>query len=172
FYFPALILLLGTMLAPFEDFKQKRRWRLALLVGALGLYNFLFYIYPNSRVRDGAPLALALRANQAWSEKTVVFHAANTAAFDSLDTNNRLVRYFNPAVVWKPFNFTTLEEFEREIQAITASGGAVWLDAASFEKLAANPQTARWLADNSRQTELTLAAHRMKYVEITLNSPK
>jgi hypothetical protein len=172
FYFPALILLLGTMLAPFEGFREKRRWRLAALVAALCLYNFLFYIYPNSRVRENTPLALALRANQVWSEKTVVFHAANTAAFDSLDTNNRLVKYFNPAVVWKPFNFITLEEFQREIQAITGDGGAVWLDAAAADKLAANPQTAQWLADNSRQTELILAAHRMKYVQITLNLPK
>ncbi|HEY0051650.1 MAG TPA: hypothetical protein VGB68_20295, partial [Pyrinomonadaceae bacterium] len=172
FYFPALILLIGTMLAPFESFRQKRRWRLAALVGALCLYNFLFYIYPNSRVRENTPLALALRANHVWSEKTVVFHAANAAAFDALDTNNRLVKYFNPAVVWKPLNFITLEEFQGEIQAIRAGGGAVWLDASAIDKLAANPQTARWLADNSRQTELNLEAHRMKYVQITLNSPK
>jgi hypothetical protein len=172
FYFPAIILLIGTVLAPFEAFRQKRRWRLAALIIALSLYNFLFYIYPNSRVRENTPLALALRANQLWSEKTVVFHVPNTQAFDLMDTNNRLVRYFNPAVVWKPLNFITLEEFECEIRAITDDGSAVWLDATAMEKLAANPQTAEWLADNSRPAELILAPHRMKYAQITLNSPK
>jgi hypothetical protein len=172
FYFPALMLLIAAILAPFEAFRQKRRWRLAALIIALGLYNFLFYIYPNSRVRENTPLALALAANRVWSGETVVFHAANTAAFDSLDTNNRLVKYFNPPVVWKPLNFVTLEEFEREIRAITASGGAVWLDASALEKLAANPQAAGWLADNSQPAELNLPAHRMKYVRITPNAPK
>jgi hypothetical protein len=172
FYFPAIILLIGTLLAPFEIFKQKRRWRLAALVVALSLYNFLFYIYPNSGVRENTPLALALRANEVWSGKTVVFHVPNTAAFDSLDTNNRLVRYFNPSVVWKPLNFITLEEFERELQASGAGGETVWLDAAAIDKLAANAQTARWLADNSRETELNLPAHRMKYVRIVPNSRK
>jgi hypothetical protein len=172
FYFPAIILLIGTILAPFEAFKQKRRWRLAALILALSLYNFLFYIYPNSKVRENTPLALALRANQVWSEKTIVFHVPQTQAFDLMDTNNRLVRYFNPSVVWKPLNFITLEQFERDIRAIEAEGGAVWLDASAIEKLAANPQTAEWLADNSRPAELILAPHRMKYAQITLNSPK
>lgn len=172
FYFPAIIILIGILLAPFESLKQKRRWRLAALVVAVGLYNFLFYIYPNSKVRENTPLALALRANQVWSDKTVVFHVPNAAAFDLLDTNNRLVKYFNPPVVWKPLNFVTLEEFEAEIQAIKTGGGAVWLDASAIDKLAANPQTARWLADNSVQTELSVPAHRMKYVQIAVNSPK
>lgn len=172
FYFPAIILLIGTILAPFEAFKKKRRWRLASIVVALSLYNFLFYIYPNSGVRENTPLALALRVNEVWSGKTVVFHVPNTAAFDSLDTNNRLVRYFNPTVVWKPLNFITLEEFERELEASGAGGETVWLDAAAIEKLTANAQAARWLADNSRQTELNLPAHRMKYVQIVPNSRK
>ncbi|HEX9961741.1 MAG TPA: hypothetical protein VGB00_12450, partial [Pyrinomonadaceae bacterium] len=172
FYFPAIILLIGTILAPYEVFTQKRRWRLASIIVALSLYNFLFYIYPNSRVRENTPLALALRANQLWSDKTIVFHVPNTAAFDSLDTNNRLVKYFNPAVVWKPLNFITLEEFERELQANGAGGETVWLDASAIDKLTANAQAAEWLAANSRETELNLPAHRVKYVQIVPNSRK
>jgi hypothetical protein len=172
FYFPAVIILIGITLAPFENLKQKRRWRLASLVALLSLYNFLFYIYPNSRVRENTPLALAFQANQVWSGKTVVYHVPNAAAFDSLDTNNRLVKYFNPPVAWKSLNFITLEEFESEIQAVRRDGGTVWLDASALEKLTANPQTAEWLARNSRQTELSLPAHRMKYVQIVLNSPE
>jgi hypothetical protein len=177
FYFPAVILLIALILAPFENSDsggRKRRWRLASLVAALCLYNFLFYIYPNARVRENTPLALAFEAKRAWSEKkTIVFHEPNAAAFDLLDTNNRLVKYFNPAAGWKPLNFTTLEEFEREIRAIETGGGAVWLDASAADRLAANPQTAEWLANNSRPArELSLPAHRMKYVQITLGSPK
>jgi hypothetical protein len=172
FYFPVVIILIGSLGAPFENFKQKRRWRLALLVASLSLYNFLFYIYPNSRVRENTPLALALQANQVWSGKTVIYHVPNAAAFDSLDTNNRLVKYFNPTVAWKSLNFITLEEFESEIQAVNGNGGTVWLDASAIEKLTANPQAAEWLARHSRQTELSLPAHRMKYVRIVLNSPE
>lgn len=171
FYFPALIILLGIALAPFEGFKQTRRWRLASMVLTLCLYNFLFYIYPNSRVRENTPLALALQANQIWSDKTIIYHVPNAAAFDLLDTNNRLVKYFNPTVAWKSLNFITLEEFETEIQAANSNGGNAWLDAAAIEKLTANPPTAEWLARNSRQTELSVPAHRMKYVQIVLNSP-
>jgi hypothetical protein len=172
FYFPALVILLAVLLAPFEDFRRKRRWRLASLIALLVLYNFLFYIYPNSRVRENTPLALAFEANQVWTDKTIVYHVPNAAAFDSLDTNNRLVKYFNPSVAWKSLNFITLEEFESEIQAVRAGGGSVWLDASAIEKLTANPQGAEWLARNSRQTELSLPAHRMKYVQIVPNSPK
>ncbi|HLL99625.1 MAG TPA: hypothetical protein VK400_01105, partial [Pyrinomonadaceae bacterium] len=174
FYFPAVILLIAALLAPLENSggQKRRRGRLAALVAALCLYNFLFYIYPNSRVRENTPLALALRANQIWSDKTVVFHVPNRAAFDLLDTNNRLVRYFNPAAVWKPLNFTSAEEFEREIQAIENEGGAVWLDASAIDKLSANQPAAEWLANNSRPADLSLAAHRMKYVRITVNSAK
>jgi hypothetical protein len=145
---------------------------LASLAVALCLYNFLFYIYPNSKVRENTPLALAWRANQIWTGETVVFHVPNANAFDSLDTNNRLVRYFNPKVVWQPLNFITLEEFERGIQADTSGGATVWLDAAAAEKLSENPQAARWLADNSRPAELILPPYRMKYVQILPNAPK
>ncbi|MDQ3801482.1 MAG: hypothetical protein M3384_18830 [Acidobacteriota bacterium] len=179
FYFPAVILLIALVLAPFENSgddggAKKRRWRLAALVAALCLYNFLFYIYPNARVRENTPLALAFEANRVWSEKkAIVFHVPNRAAFDLLDTNNRLVKYFNPATGWKPLNFTTLEEFESEIRALEAGGAAIWLDAAAADELAANPQAAAWLANNSRAArELSLPAHRMKYVQITPNPPK
>lgn len=172
FYFPALIILLGVALAPFEARRQKRRWRLASLAALLALYNFLFYIYPNSRVRENTPLALAVEANKIWSEKTVVFHAPNAAAFDLMDTNNRLVKYFNPSVGWKPFNFVTLEEFEHEIQTAGSEGKTVWLDRTAIETIEANPPAAQWLDGNSRPAELNLPAHRMKYVRITPNAPK
>jgi hypothetical protein len=175
FYFPAVIVLCGILFAPFENLNLARRGRLALLAIVLCLYNFLFYIYPNSRVRKNTPLALASEANRVWSEKTVVFHVP-TAAFDSLDTNNRLVRYFNPSVAWKPLNYITLEQFESEVRTINRAGGAVWLDASAFERLSADSETAAWLEQNAargnNETELNLPSHKMKYIRINANSPE
>lgn len=176
FYFPAVMIFVAALIAPAKKALETRRRRLALLALVIGLYNFLFYIYPNAKVRENTPLAVALQANKIWnSRKILVFHEPNaaTAALDALDTNNRLVKYFNPQVTWKPLNFTSIEEIENEIRLTNSDGAAeIWLDSAALEKIAAIPQGAAWLAENSLPAELNLPAQRMKYARIVLKSAK
>ena len=66
FYLPALILLVGVVLSPFEKRALVRRFRLAVLVAAVALANFLFLIYPYSHVQKYPPLAFALEMNREW----------------------------------------------------------------------------------------------------------
>jgi hypothetical protein len=168
FYFPALIVLVGTFLLPFENLKQIRRGRLALFVFLFCLYNFLFYIQPNSKIRENTQIAVALKAANIWSGKTVVFYDALTND-DTHEANNRLVRYFNPSVVWKPLEFTDLREFENEVRRINVEGGKVWLESLAIKRMTANPQTAQWLADNANldaKPELFVPEYDMKFIEI------
>jgi len=170
FYFPALIILIGTLLAPYENLNRKRRGRLALFVLLVGLYNFLFYIQPNSQIRENTSLAVALRANNLWSEKTVVFYVP-VSSFDSFDSKDRLVRYFNLPVAWKPFDSIKLKEFEAEARKIHGDGGNIWLSAAAVKKLSAMPGAAQWLTENSSaQTELDAPPLDMKYIRIVPKS--
>lgn len=170
FYFPALIILIGTLLAPYQNLNRKPRGRLALFVFLIGLYNFLFYIQPNSQIRENTSLAVALRANNLWSEKTVVFYVP-VNSFDSFDSKDRIVKYFNLPVAWKPLDSIKLKEFEEEVRKIHGDGGNAWLSAAAMKQMAATSDAAQWLNENSSaQTELNAPPLDMKYVRIVPKS--
>lgn len=168
FYFPALVVLIGVVLAPFVQRRRTRRWRLALLALAFGLYNFLFYIYPNSNVMDGTSLAVARAANSAWIGKPVVFYK-QTRAFDALSTNDRLVRYFNPTAVWKPVDQLTLEQLEEQVTRSYEGRESLWIESAALAEITADEQMARWLSDNTLQEihpELSAAKYKLQYIRL------
>lgn len=166
FYFPALVILIGTIFFVLFENLKTRQWRLALFALVFGLYNFLFYIQPNSSVRENTQTAAALQAKNIWSEKTVIFY--NAEIFDDPhEANNRVVKYFNPTVAWKPLDFITLKQFEDQISEIKSGGGTVWLDALAIKKLSADAQAANWLKENSvEKAELTVPRYNIKFIEI------
>jgi hypothetical protein len=136
FYLPAIILLVGTYLVQYEATPAHRhRYRVALLVAAIAVSNLTFYILPLAQVRNYPPLAVALKMNQAWPKGTVVY-------FASRNSDNSLVRYFNPSATWVEANPGT---FEREIQELQAGTDSLWMETSLLDLYQASPAGEGWL---------------------------
>ncbi len=163
FYFPALVLLFGMLLASSEALRTGiRQWRAALLIAVVALSNFLFFIRPYSQVRKNTPLWLALEANRIWSDKTMIYYKTS-------NSDNTLVRYFNPATVWKPLEATIVEDSEKELRNIYSDGRSIWIETTAIDSLMSSAQTAEWLAEHSNkqaEMELTDPAYKLKFVQI------
>jgi hypothetical protein len=136
FYLPAILLLVGTYLVQYEARPaHRRRYRAALLVAAIAVSNLTFYILPLAQVKNYPPLAVALRMNQAWSQGTVVY-------FASRNSDNSLVRYFNPSAVWVEANPETLE---REIVGLQEGRDSLWMETSLLNLYQSTPEGGRWL---------------------------
>jgi hypothetical protein len=136
FYLPAILLLVGSYLVQYEARPaHKRRYRAALLVAAIAVSNLTFYILPLAQVKNYPPLAVALKMNQAWSQGTVVY-------FASRNSDNSLVRYFNPSATWIEVNRETME---KKMQGLQSSGNSLWMETSLLELYQATPEGKRWL---------------------------
>ena len=145
FYLPALILWLSTYLVQYEAQPQsKRRYRAALLVGAIAVSNLVFYITPLTQARNYPPVAMALKLNQAWPPGTVVYLA-------SINSDNSLVRYFNPSAVLIEVSPQTLE---REVRNLPPGTQSVWMETSLIDIYEATPEGRSWLeAHTARDPE-------------------
>jgi hypothetical protein len=163
FYFPALILFVGLVLAPNVSPEWSgRKYRAALLVAVLAISNFLFLIYPYSRAQKYPPLALALEMNQTWAGQTVVYYAATNA-------DNALFKYVNPSTQWKQIKTIELQVPESELQEIYSGGGTAWLEATAIDRISSTTEGTKWLSVHAReQTRRALndPAFNIKFVQI------
>lgn len=164
FYLPPLILIIGLLLAKsevVENHVRRRGGRLALLVSIVFLSNFLLFIRPYSQVRSETPLSLAIEMNRRWwTDKTVVF-------YDSMNSDNRLVKYFNPATRWVRFN--SANELEDETQKVYARGGTVWLETSVIERLKSTKPITEQLPENlsqKAQVELKNKSYYLNFIQI------
>jgi hypothetical protein len=164
FYLPAIVVLLGTFLAPVEAAQgHVRRYRAALFVALLAVANLTFSAYPYAQVRANPPLALALSMNKAWPEGTNVFYAA-------WNSDNLLVRYFNPGTVWREANRETLE---REIQNLPGGGGSIWMDTTLIDLYQSAPEGRLWLETRALRRpeyELVNSKYRLQFYELRPDS--
>ena len=136
FYLPAIILLVGTYLLQYEATPAyRRRYRVALVVAAIAVSNLTFYILPLAQARNYPPLEVALKMNQAWPKGTIVY-------FASRNSDNSLVRYFNPAAVWVEVN---RETFESEMQGLQEGRNSLWMETSLLSLYQATPEGVRWL---------------------------
>lgn len=162
FYLPALVVLAGTFLAPYEAAPNHvHRYRTALFVAMLAIANLTFTAYPYAQVRATPPLALALGLNKSWPKGTVVY-------FAQWNSDNELIRYFNPGTVWREVN---RETFEQEITK--TSGGPAWMDTTLID-LYQSPEGQRWLdAHTVRRPEHELVNDKFKlrFYEIKRDTP-
>jgi hypothetical protein len=154
FYLPGIIVLVGTYLAPYERTRNHaRRYRAAIFVALMAVANLTFSAYPYALVRANPPLALALEMNKVWPEGTVVY-------FATWNSDNGLVRYFNPTVVWKEANRETLE---KELQGALVSGGSMWMDTTLIDQYRSTPEGQAWLeAHTVRRPEYELVNSKFK----------
>lgn len=148
FYLPGLILLLGLLISAVQNRTRNRR-TLAAFVVAVALANFLFMIYPFSHVEKFPPLAFALQMNREWPAGTVIYYGA-------ANSDQALVRYFNPSTEWKPL---------RPDSITTLSG--VWLETTAIDQISSTPGGADWLKTHIRLVrELDDGAFKIRFVQV------
>src|SRR5215212_5955250 len=151
FYLPALILLFGLALSAFRKKASKSR-ALAAFVIAVAVANFLFLIYPFSRVEKYPPLAFALQMNHEWPPGTVIYYGAE-------NSDEGLLRYFNHSTRWKLLDRNSLEVLD----------GTAWLETTAIAQLASTPEGARWLETHARKEtlkELRDGAYEIRFVQV------
>lgn len=134
FYLPPLVLLFGAFVHTL-DRQRGTHYIAALLMCVFALYNFVFYIYPNSQPRAGTVVALALDAEKVWDNKTLVFFEPQRPTEGVI----RTVIYFNPAAVWRSGDSLTVEVIKTELPTIYPQGGSIWFEKAAFERIQSDP---------------------------------
>jgi hypothetical protein len=134
FYFPAFIILLGIWMRRYSI--MERQWWLApCLVLVVAISNFVFFVYPYSRIRKETPLAVATELTNIWTNRSVVY-------FQQMDSDNMLLRYFNPQASWKQVDIINLEyELDRD----HLQGKEVWIDVSTLELINQSPDGKVWL---------------------------
>lgn len=163
FYLPALIVLVGLLLAGGERLKPPARtYFLALFVAVMSLFNFLFLIYPYSHTEKYPPLVMALNMKRDWPQGTVVYYAAP-------NSDNSFFQYFNPPTVWKQLKPTAPFDLENELRNLYDAGGTAWLDNSAIEQFSSTAEGAAWLALHAKEEsrrELVDRAYKIRFVQI------
>ena len=163
FYLPPLILLLAIVLAQHQVLRTYRRKLVAaLLVAAVAMSNFLFFIFPQSRTEKNQPLTLALEMNQSWTPGTVIYYASPSA-------DNALFQYFNPSTRWERLKVVSDRTLEDQVSRIYKSGASVWIATSAFDRIQSSPDGSRWLSERTRPGHtraIVNDAHRIIFVQI------
>lgn len=126
FYMPALLVLIAAAAKRFRV-EEKAPGLLPAFVTLMALSNFLFFIYPYSRVRKETPLDLSLRMNDVWSADSTVFYT-------EMVTDDQLLRYFNPATRWVRIPSPEVSNLRAAIEKLGPTGDN-WLDTTLLRQL-------------------------------------
>jgi hypothetical protein len=162
FYLPALILLVGLGLSSFGKSPGSSRRFTAVVVLAIALANFLFLIYPFSRVQKYPPLSFALEMNHEWPPETVIYYGAE-------NSDEGLVRYFNPGTRWKPLRPDSFQTLESALVETYSKGHTVWFETTAIDQFNSTPERARWLETHARKEslkEINDGAFRIRFVQV------
>jgi hypothetical protein len=159
FYLPALILL-GAWFTYRRPVQSSPRYRLALFVAIMALANFLFSILPYAHIEKNPPLSLALELNKAWPPGTVVYYASE-------NSDNNLVRYFNPNTEWRLLS--DYRQLSTEVPASYNQGKSVWLETTAIDRLLMQPEGTEWLARHVKlesTRELVDRAYGIRFLQV------
>ena len=162
FYLPALILLVGLVIAPRSADSRPRKFRLPLIVAVMAISNFLFLIFPYSHEQKFPPLAFALEMNKTWPPGTVIYYALE-------NSDESLFRYFNPSTVWKKLNATAPTILESELHDIYNKGATAWFEVTAIDRFSATPVGAQWLTNHARTEslrELKDPSYKIRFIQI------
>src|SRR5688572_23244540 len=164
FYLPALVILAGTFLATIERSPNHvRRYRAALFAAAVFFANLTLSQYPSAQVRANPPLQLALELNQTWPAGTTVY-------FASSNSDNLLVRYFNPGSVWVEASPDVLT---RDVSGLPPSGRSGWLETTVIDQFEATAEGKAWLDAHTLvrpEYELVNRKHRIRFRQLNAES--
>jgi hypothetical protein len=162
FYLPAIIILMGTFLAPYEATQNHiRRFRAALFVVLIASVNLTFLIYPYAQVSANPTLKLALAMNKVWRPGAVVYFAAR-------NSDNALVRYFNPSVSWIEADPGLIES---ELPLLERENKDAWLETSLIDRYQATPEGRRWLESHTLRRpeyELVNDKYRVEFYQLRL----
>lgn len=164
FYLPALVILAGALLTTIEESPSHvRRYRAALLAAAVFFSNLTLSQYPSSQVRANPPLQLALRLNQVWPEGTDVY-------FASSNSDNLLIRYFNPTSIWLP---ASPHVHGRHFSDLPPVGRTGWLETTLIDQFEATAEGKAWLEAHTLvapEFELVNRKHRIRFRQLNAES--
>jgi hypothetical protein len=159
FYLPALILL-GAWFFSKISAQSSPVYRLALFVAIMTLANFLFSILPYARIEKNPPLSLALELKKEWPPGTVVYYASE-------NSDNNLVRYFNPNTEWRLLS--DYRQLSTEVPASYNQGKTVWLETTAVDRLLKQPEGTEWLARHIKLESsrgLVDRAYRIRFLQL------
>ena len=164
FYLPALVVLAGTLLATIEGAPSHvRRYRAALFAAAVFLSNLTLSQYPSTQVRANPPLELALTLNRTWPAGTTVY-------FASSNSDNLLLRYFNPGSVWIE---TSPEVLTRDVSVFPPSAHSGWLETTLIDRFEATAEGKAWVESHTLvrgENELVNSKHRIRLRQLNAES--
>jgi hypothetical protein len=163
FHLPAIIILLGEILdSRRSDLSARsgRKYRLAVFVAIMALFNFLFFIFPYSHAEKFPPLAMALEMNKVWQPGTVVYYGSE-------NSDNNLFHYFNRDTSWKPL--PEQGQLEVELQSTYDAGHEVWFEASAIDHLQKSQEGREWFSRHAREDarhERRDRGHNIKFIKI------
>jgi hypothetical protein len=145
FALPGIILLIASCSKPGAD--PSIRGPAIPLAAAIAVFNLTFAIIPYSRVTANEAVAFAFSLEQHLASGATVY-------FSDLNTDDWLVRYFNPQTSWRQV-------------ASSADVGAGWLDTTAIDRFSRSDPA--WLEKRTRHAEwreLVNAKHRIRFVRL------
>lgn len=164
FYLPAILIFAGTFLVSYEAAPARvRRYRAALFAALIIAANLAFSAYPYATVRANPPLGLALDLNKAWPQGTIIY-------FAQWNSDNSLVRYFNPQTVWREVD---REALENELPELMKTGGSAWLDTTLIDLYQSTPEGKQWLDAHTvrrPESELVNNKFRLQFYQLKTDS--
>jgi hypothetical protein len=154
FYFPAIFFLIGMLGRPWKA-SAHRIFLPAVLV--LFFWNFAFFIYPNSKIKNNEILDFALQHRLDWPQGTTIL-------FSEFHSDLWTIRYFNPQASW---------DLKEDVSQIIGSAmhAPFWLEGTAYDKLKLQPEGERWLAahvDMSRSLIHHSAKHTIRFYRVKI----
>lgn len=161
FYLPALIILPGLFAwSRYPHGAYKPSYRLATLTIAMGLANFLFFIFPYSHPEKFPPTRFALEMNDQLSGRTIVY-------YDLENSDNNLVRYFAPTTRW--IQLKEPNTLMHDLNGLSSQGWTVWLETTAIDRVSSTPQGIEWLKMHERPNSRRAVedkAFRIEFVQV------
>jgi hypothetical protein len=138
FYLAPLVVVLGCAMRAMPIDRAIPR----LAVSLLALWNFVFLVYPQSRIESNPPLRFALDQNRRWPAGTpIVFHQFHPDLWT--------ISYFNQQAAWIGLDHVDLAQLDRDLAYAHRQNQPLWMEATAWDLLAADPAGREWLVSHA-----------------------
>ena len=142
FYLPPLLL---AMMALAQ--KHSQRAPVVLVAALIGLWNFDFLIYPQSRQEFNPSLSFALSVKDRWEGGTPV-------VFARFHPDLWTISYFTQQASWIGLKAPDVAEVNHYLAYARTQEGTLWLEETAYQMLEQDPLGKRWLENHERREEL------------------
>jgi len=160
FYLPAILLLFGVLLS---DQQRKRTYTTAVFAAVVFLWNLAFSALPDTNPRVNPPLQFA-------QEMGSEFGVGDTVYYAIFNTDDWMIRYFNPQTVWKPIEMDHLAGIEGELDDLYRDNKRAWLDTTAVDQIeSAGGNYQEWLdhhAQPGAHYELIKPGYRIRFLKL------